>query len=67
MHYVRRSTTIPESPTEVKFHPSSVDNLLVSQLLQASKAQDLASFLVRDLQGTMRVLHASCGNELNLV
>jgi DNA topoisomerase VI subunit B len=48
---MRRSTSIPEAPTEVKFHPSSVDNLLVSQLLQASKASDLASFLVRDLQG----------------
>jgi DNA topoisomerase VI subunit B len=48
---VRRSTTIPPLPTEVKFHPSSVDNLLVSQLLQASKAPSLAAFLVKDLQG----------------
>lgn len=30
---MRRSSSIPDQPLEVKFHPSSVDNLLVSQLL----------------------------------
>jgi DNA topoisomerase VI subunit B len=38
----------------VKYHPSSVDNLLVSQLLERTSQKDLATFLHRDLQGVDR-------------
>eukprot|EP00613_Pedinella_sp_CCMP2098_P052306 CAMPEP_0171895878 /NCGR_PEP_ID=MMETSP0992-20121227/47277_1 /TAXON_ID=483369 /ORGANISM="non described non described, Strain CCMP2098" /LENGTH=749 /DNA_ID=CAMNT_0012523849 /DNA_START=66 /DNA_END=2312 /DNA_ORIENTATION=+ len=64
VHYVRRSSTIPDLPTEVKFHPSSVDNMLVSQLLQKTRVNSLASFLTTELQGVDKSVAARIVAEL---
>lgn len=48
---------MPPLPTEVKYHPSSVDNLVIRQLLQQSNAKNLQTFLQRELQGELREPH----------
>lgn len=50
----RRSTQIPRPPIEVKHHPSSVNDLLVRQLMDLAKTKNssvsIASFLVNQFQ-----------------
>lgn len=42
---------MPPQAREVKYHPSSVNNLLVQQLLERTKAKTLSKFLTSDLSG----------------
>ena len=49
--FERRSNQLPDPPSEVKHHPSSVDNLLVSQLLGSTRTSSLTNFLQKELQG----------------
>ena len=47
----RRSEQMPPAAREVKHHPSSVNNLLVQQLLDRSKSKTLLKILCDDLSG----------------
>ncbi|CAM9656398.1 unnamed protein product [Chrysoparadoxa australica] len=47
--YQRQSKQMPSLAREVKHHPSSVNNLLMQQLMDKSKAQTLLAFLTGDL------------------
>jgi DNA topoisomerase VI subunit B len=40
---------MPPPAQEVKYHPSSVNNLIVQQLLSQTKAKTLLSFLATEL------------------
>jgi DNA topoisomerase VI subunit B len=48
--YHRRSEQIPDMPSTVKHHPSSVNNIIVQQLIQQTKTKNLVSFLTKELQ-----------------
>jgi DNA topoisomerase VI B subunit len=48
--YHRRSEQIPDMPTTVKHHPSSVNNIIIQQLIQQTKTTKLVSFLTKELQ-----------------
>lgn len=48
--YHRRSEQIPDMPSTVKHHPSSVNNIIVQQLIQLTKTKNLVSFLTKELQ-----------------
>ena len=56
----RRSTQIPRPPLEVKHHPSSVNDLLVRQLMDIAKTKNasvsLVSFLITQFQCIDRAL-----------
>mmetsp|Transcript_16092 Transcript_16092/g.30402 ORF Transcript_16092/g.30402 Transcript_16092/m.30402 type:complete len:695 (-) Transcript_16092:2839-4923(-) len=51
IRYDRRSEQMPPPAREVKHHPSSVNNLLVQQLLDKSNCNTLLKFLCEDLSG----------------
>eukprot|EP01082_Thalassiosira_pseudonana_P013595 g12148.t1 g12148 contig6:1316318-1318642(-) len=51
LRFERRSEQMPAQAREVKHHPSSVNNLLVQQLLENSKSKTLLKFLTGDLSG----------------
>jgi DNA topoisomerase VI subunit B len=51
VRYDRRSDQMPEPAKEVKHHPSSVNNLILSRLLDQTKAKTLSSFLSKELSG----------------
>jgi DNA topoisomerase VI subunit B len=47
--YARRSDRVPDPTREVKHHPSSVNHLIVQQLLEHTKAKTLLQFLSSEL------------------
>jgi len=49
IRYDRRSEQMPPPAREVKHHPSSVNNLLIQQLLERTKTKTLAKFLTTEL------------------
>eukprot|EP00743_Colponemidia_sp_Colp-15_P007906 GILK01008563.1.p1 GENE.GILK01008563.1~~GILK01008563.1.p1 ORF type:complete len:674 (-),score=141.04 GILK01008563.1:230-2227(-) len=49
IRYKRRSDAMPPTPAEVKYHPSSVNNLLVRQLIDSTKSLPLNRFLSKEL------------------
>ncbi|KAL9187886.1 hypothetical protein ACHAXT_006264 [Thalassiosira profunda] len=51
LRFERRSEQMPAQAREVKHHPSSVNNLLVQQLLERSNSKTLLKFLTSDLSG----------------
>ena len=51
IRYDRRSEQMPAPAREVKHHPSSVNNLLVQQLVDKSNSTTLLKFLCEDLSG----------------
>ncbi|KAL7530252.1 hypothetical protein ACHAXR_003388, partial [Thalassiosira sp. AJA248-18] len=51
LRFERRSEQMPAQAKEVKHHPSSVNNLLVQQLLERTNAKNLSKFLTSDLSG----------------
>ena len=51
IRYDRRSEQMPPPAREVKHHPSSVNNLLVQQLVDKSNCKTLLKFLCEDLSG----------------
>ena len=51
IRYDRRSEQMPPPAKEVKHHPSSVNNLLVQQLLDRSQSKTFLKFLTSDLSG----------------
>lgn len=48
--YHRRSEQIPDLPSTVKHHPSSVNNIIVQQLIQQTKTKNIVSFLNQEFQ-----------------
>lgn len=51
LQFERRSEQMPAQAREVKHHPSSVNNLLIQQLLERTKSTTLLIFLTSDLSG----------------
>mmetsp|Transcript_27862 Transcript_27862/g.34397 ORF Transcript_27862/g.34397 Transcript_27862/m.34397 type:complete len:736 (+) Transcript_27862:127-2334(+) len=51
IRYDRRSEQMPAPAKEVKHHPSSVNNLLIQQLLDKSQSKTLLKFFCDDLSG----------------
>ena len=51
LQFDRRSEQMPAQAREVKHHPSSVNNLLVQQLLERTRSTTLLKFLTSDLSG----------------
>jgi DNA topoisomerase VI B subunit len=49
LRYDRRSEQMPDPAREVKHHPSSVNNLVVQQLIERSKHKTLSKFLEKEL------------------
>lgn len=49
LRYDRRSEQMPPLPREIKHHPSSVNNIIVHQLIERSKHKTLAIFLTKEL------------------
>ncbi len=48
--YHRRSEQIPDLPSTVKHHPSSVNNIIVQQLIQQTKTKNIVSFVNQEFQ-----------------
>ncbi|KAL7484133.1 hypothetical protein ACHAW6_009786 [Cyclotella cf. meneghiniana] len=51
LRFERRSEQMPVRAREVKYHPSSVNNIIIQQLLETTKAKTLIKFLATDLSG----------------
>jgi len=51
IRYDRRSEQMPSPAREVKHHPSSVNNLIMQQLLEKSESETFLKFLTQDLSG----------------
>jgi DNA topoisomerase-6 subunit B len=49
LRYDRRSEQMPPLPREIKHHPSSVNNIIVHQLIERSNHKTLVSFLTKEL------------------
>jgi DNA topoisomerase VI B subunit len=49
LRHDRRSEQMPPLPKEIKHHPSSVNNIIVSQLIERSKHKNLIDFLTKEL------------------
>lgn len=49
IRYDRRSEQMPPPAQQVKHHPSSVNNLVIQQLIQHTKTTTLEKFLVKEL------------------
>lgn len=62
--YARRSEQMPPPAQEVKHHPSSVNHLIIQQLLKRTKAKSLLAFLSSELACVTRPLAARIVKEL---
>ncbi|EJK50110.1 hypothetical protein THAOC_30957 [Thalassiosira oceanica] len=51
LNFDRRSDNMPAQAREVKHHPTSVNNLLIQQLLERTNSKSLLKFLTNDLSG----------------
>jgi len=56
IRYERRSEQMPPPAKEVKHHPSSVNNLLVQQLLETTRCKTFLKFLSTDLSSVSPAL-----------
>jgi len=65
IRYDRRSEQMPPPAREVKHHPSSVNNLLVQQLLERSKCKTILKFLSTDLSSVTPALAKRIIDELD--
>ena len=65
MRYDRRSEQMPAPAKEVKHHVSSVNNLVIAQLIERTRTTSLSQFLTKDLAGisldTAKRLVVECG------
>ena len=64
IRYDRRSDQMPPPAREVKHHPSSVNNLLVQQLLETTKCKTFLKFLSTDLSSVSPALAKRLISEL---
>mmetsp|Transcript_57471 Transcript_57471/g.140265 ORF Transcript_57471/g.140265 Transcript_57471/m.140265 type:complete len:747 (+) Transcript_57471:95-2335(+) len=51
VRYDRRSEQMPPLPSEIKHHPSSVNNVIIHQLLERSRHRTIEDFLCKELSG----------------
>lgn len=49
IQYDRRSEQMPPTPSTVKHHPASVNNIIIQQLIQFTKSKTLINFLCKEL------------------
>ncbi|CAJ1967245.1 unnamed protein product [Cylindrotheca closterium] len=65
IRYDRRSEQMPAAAKEVKHHPSSVNNLVIQQLLERTKQKSISKFLETELSsvslGVAKRIVAECG------
>eukprot|EP00980_Cylindrotheca_fusiformis_P011233 scaffold2575_cov101-Cylindrotheca_fusiformis.AAC.7 len=65
IRYDRRSEQMPPAAREVKHHPSSVNNLVIQQLIERSRQKSIAAFLEKELScvssGVAKRIVAECG------
>jgi DNA topoisomerase-6 subunit B len=65
IRYDRRSEQMPPPGQEVKHHPSSVNNLVIQQLLERTKQKSLTKFLEKELSSVApsvaKRIVAECG------
>lgn len=54
--YERRSDQMPPAPQTVKHHPSSVNNIIVQQLIRLTKTKTMVSFLSKELSSVSTAL-----------
>lgn len=64
IRYDRRSEQMPPPAKEVKHHPSSVNNLLVHQLLERTRCKTFLNFLYTDLSSVSPALAKRLISEL---
>lgn len=65
IRYHRRSEQMPPPAREVKHHPSSVNNLLIQQLLEKTKYKTIFKFLTCDLSSVSAAVAKRLLAELN--
>lgn len=51
VRYDRRSEQMPPLPSEIKHHPSSINNVIIQQLLERSNHKTVVDFLCKELSG----------------
>jgi len=56
LRHDRRSEQMPPLPREIKHHPSSVNNIIVSQLVERSNYRTIIDFLTKELSCVTRSL-----------
>jgi DNA topoisomerase-6 subunit B len=56
LRHDRRSEQMPPLPREIKHHPSSVNNIIVSQLIERSNCKTIIDFLTKELSCVTRPL-----------
>ena len=56
LRHDRRSEQMPPLPKEIKHHPSSVNNIIVSQLIERSNYKTIIDFLTKELSCVTRNL-----------
>ena len=66
VRYDRRSEQMPEPAQQVKHHPSSVNNLIIQQLIQQTKTKTLSKFLSTELAQVSPAMAKKLLNELHL-
>lgn len=54
--YQRRSDQMPSTPQSVKHHPSSVNNIIVQQLIRTTKTRTMVAFLNKELSSVSTAL-----------
>lgn len=62
--YERRSNQMPPLAVQVQYHPSALNDLLLKQLIDASKHKKLGSFLIHELSNIKKPLAMRLVNEL---
>ncbi|KAL7574224.1 hypothetical protein ACA910_012481 [Epithemia clementina (nom. ined.)] len=64
--YARRSDQMPPPAKQVKHHPASVNNLIIQQLIQQTKAKTLVKFLSSELASVSSVMAKKLLTELHV-
>ncbi|GAX26654.1 hypothetical protein FisN_2Hh411 [Fistulifera solaris] len=67
LQYQRRSEQMPPPAATVKHHPSSVNNIIVQQLIQMTRAKTLVKFLSTELASVSPAMAKRLIGELNEV
>lgn len=66
MKFTRRAEVMPSYPSEVKYHPSSIDLITLKQLRDDSKQKTLSKFLQKDFSCIDKQMATGTCTELNL-
>jgi DNA topoisomerase-6 subunit B len=66
LRHDRRSEQMPPLPKEIKHHPSSVNNIIVSQLIERSNHKSLIDFLTKELSSVTKPLAIRIAKECGM-